>query len=274
MILGLLRSRMLLAPDPATGQDSQSGSAGGANGGQTGQSATPAPGASTGQGNAASGTFSQKDVDNVVAKVRRELQQKHLEETDSLLKSKSLTEQERERLTKRKDELEEALMTEKDRARMEREKMEKEYTEKQKTLEDERDSWQTRFARSMMVRAIKDSAEAANAHDSSQFVDLLENKADVREVLDDKAQPTGEFEVVIDHEVKDEKTGKVVKVTIPIDKYIQEVMVQTPRYRNLFGAARLGGTGYRPGQAGGAGAAGAALSPVQKIGQGLRVIQP
>lgn len=215
-------------------------------------------------------TFSQKDVDGLLAKTRRDLQQKHLEETQTLLKSKSLTEQERERLNQRKDELETALMTEKDRARMEREKLEKDYTEKLKSTEQEKEQWQERFARSLMVRTIKESAERCNAHDASQFVDLLENKADVREVLDDKAQPTGEFEVVIDHQIKNEKTGKMETITIPVDKYIAEVMATETRYRNLFGAARLGGTGYRPGSAGGGAAAGAALTPVQKIGQGLR----
>jgi len=212
-------------------------------------------------------SFSQRELDTILAKEKRQIQQKHLEETEDILKSKGLTEQEREKLAKRKDELEVALMSEKDRARAEREKLEKEYGEKIKVHEEQVKTWQSRFSSATIRRSISDAAVLADAHDPMQFVDLLESKIRLQEELGEDAQPTGQFEAVIDIHEKDEKTGKTKKHTMSVEKYITEVMAESPRYKNLFDSGRVGGTGRRAGSS--VGGEGGTLSSMQKISRGL-----
>jgi hypothetical protein len=260
----LFHTSVLLAPDQpgAGGGGADDGEGGGDDKGDQ----TPAGGA----GKVASGgdkTFAQKDIDTAVANERRKLNEKHLKETEELLNSKNLSEKERERLSKRKDELETALMTTQEKARADKEKLEKEYNEKLKTSDDNAKTWQSRYAKAAIKRAITDAAVLSNAHDPSQIVELLENRARIQEIVGEDGAGTGEFEVVIEQSVKNEKTGKMEKKVMLVDKYIAEVMTEEPRNKNLFDSGRVSGTGHRPGSSGGRG--GAALTSVQRIAKGL-----
>lgn len=216
-------------------------------------------------------TFTQEQVDKIVAKNKRKTSEAHLRETEALLKDKDLSKKERDRLEARKVELEEQLMTEKQQGERRYNKLKEEYEEKLKASDSNGKKWQDRFSRSIIRRTLIDAAREAGAHDPEQIFDLFAGKVQPRAIKDEQGNETDDFEVVIEVVEKDGE-GKTKKRVIPIEKYIVEEHSVSDRAANLYDSKRKGGTGDRPGSGGGKSTKGDATKE-EKISRGLDALK-
>lgn len=216
---------------------------------------------------AASGkSFTQADLDRVVAKQRRELNEKHLEEINRLKKAQGLTDEERKSLEKRSAELEDALLSEKDRARNEIERTRKEaltQVEQAKKMADQ--NWAL-YTSAIVSTEISTAAAKHKAFNPTQIDAIVRPMSVVEEEKDEALKPTGRHIVLIKVREKDDK-GVVKEVKYSVDKYIEK-MRSSDEFANLFLSERQGGMGYRPGSKGSGGES-KNLSATQKIAAGL-----
>lgn len=263
-----------LCLDPDAGQ----GGGGGAGAGQ-GDGSSGGQGAGQGQGGEGDGDgaqkgkvklFTQAELDRVVAKQRRDLQEKHLDEVNKLRKSQNLTDEQRADLEKRASELEDALLTEQEKAKKEIQRIQKEHEDMLNAMKERAEAnWQL-YADARLSAEITTAASKHKAFNPTQIDAIIRPLATIEEDKDEKLKPLGTFSIKVKAMVKD-KEGKMEEKALTVDEYVAH-MRESSEYFNLFVSDRPGGSGYRPGGKGG-GANGSALSPTQKIAEGLRQLR-
>lgn len=211
--------------------------------------------------------FTQADIDRVVAKQRRELQEKHLEEIRRMQKAQGLTDEERNALKKRSEELEDALLSEKDRAKREIERTRKELQEQVEAVKATADRNWGLYTGSMIATEISHAAAAHKAFNPSQIEAIVRPMCVVEDEKDEKLNPTGRHVVLVKTRKKNDK-GVVEEVAFSVEKFVEQ-MKTDDAFANLFLSERAGGMGYRPGAKGGKGGEGQNLSSREKIKAGL-----
>lgn len=212
-------------------------------------------------------TFTQADLDRVVAAQRRELQQKHADDVNRLKKSAGLTAEEKEHLETRSKELEDALLTEKEQAKKEVNRLKKQLTE-------ERDKERTRaevnwglYTKSLVNTEIATAAAKHKAFNPKQVEAIVQPLCVVEDEKDETLKPTGEHIVRVKTQKKGE-SGKMEPVAMTVEEFIAQ-MGESEDYCNLFLSDRPGGMGVRPARKGG-GPDPKNLTPKEKIAEGLR----
>lgn len=201
---------------------------------------TPKVGDDNGKG----GTFTQAQVNEMMAKDRRKHQEqtkKAMAEVEALRSKARLTTEERDDLDKRMQELQDQLLTKEELAKKEQERLRKDHENKLKEVASERDSWKNRYTDSAIVRSITDAAGKHDAYRPQQIVALLQSKTRLAEVRDDEGNPTGNFKPEIRFDDVD-KEGKPVTLTLTPDEAVKR-MREMEDYLNLFKGEGVGGLG-------------------------------
>lgn len=179
--------------------------------------------------------FTQDDVDKIVVKRNKALDEKYKTLEASLQKAskdKSITQEERDRLADELENLKNSQLSEKERAAKEKEKAERKYQEELAGTVKQRDEFKALFENSLSKRALLDAAIKHDAYNPQQIVELLTHKTKVVELRDDDGT------VVLDYAPKVDWTETTSDgQTIRLQKTPEEVvesMKEDDQYANLF----------------------------------------
>ncbi len=197
-------------------------------------------------------TFTQEQVDAIVAKEKREHQTKQQTLTtqlEELKKTEGLTKKQKDDLQKQIDDLQQQYLT---KEQLAAQKLDAERAAEKKTLEElsqDRDGWRGRFESTTVENAIIKAASDNEVFSAEQIKDLLIGRAKVVEEKDEHGKVKG-FNVLIKTTILDKKTNLPVPVEIPVDEAIKQMKAQPEKYGNLFKSGVTGGVGGSSGKGG------------------------
>jgi hypothetical protein len=194
-------------------------------------------------------TFTQDEVNKMMATDRRKNEERlrsTINELETIKKSKNLTEQEQQSLTKRIEELNEQMLTKEQLAQKDRDKLEKDYKSRVDELSQDRDGWKTRFEQALVVNAIQKASEEHGAFDTEQIIALIQSR-NPRVVQE--TDENGAVKNVFTPRVKiqdTDKQGKDVTLDLTISEAVKRMKDQPGNF-NLFKATVNGGLGLNSG---------------------------
>lgn len=189
-------------------------------------------------------TFTQDQVNKILADDRRKHKaqvDKHVSELEQLKKSKSLSDQERQNLTGKIEELQNSVLTKEQRAAKEQEKLKKDLETTTAQLTADRDGWKNRFHTTQIKQAITSEAASHKAFDSDALIAILGPQTRLVETQDDSGNPTGEFTPKTKFKDKD-KEGKEVVLDMTVPEVVAR-MKEIPKYGYLFETTAAAGVG-------------------------------
>ena len=189
-------------------------------------------------------TFTQDDVNRLLAKEKRDAQtkqQKLVEELEALKTSANLTAEERTALETRIENLRQEYMTKEELTKREKDKLKKDMETSMQTLTTERDGWKNRYTDATIMRNITDAAAENKAYRPQQIVAILRSTTRLVEALDGEGKPTGELipKVTLSDVDKD---GKSVTLDLSVKDAVKR-MREMGEYANLFVGEGTGGVG-------------------------------
>jgi hypothetical protein len=191
-------------------------------------------------------TFTQEQLDKILAKERRDFQTKmqaQATQLEELTKNFKGTEEEKLALQNQLEETQKQFMTKEQLAAQEADKAEKKRKAEVESLTSDRDTWQGRYKTKLISTEILSASAKVEAFSASQMQDLLGSKAKVIE-------KDGEHNVLIPMEVIDPKTKEKVKVELSVEEAMKQMKDQPEVYGNLFKSTMSGGTGSKGGGSG------------------------
>jgi len=189
-------------------------------------------------------TFTQEQLNTIVAEERRKMQDKQrvlVSELETLKKSTSLSVKEKESLQKRIEDLQTQHMTAEEKARRAEETAEKKRAEEIGVLTEERNSWQIKHAELVINTAIVGAASDNKAIQHEQITALIGPKTKLVEKLDEDGKPTGDYEPRVAFPDKD-KDNKPLILDLTVLEAVKR-MKELEQYGNLFEGGKIGGLG-------------------------------
>ncbi len=202
-------------------------------------------------------TFTQDQIDTILAKDRRKNEAKAkdqhtklMEEVNALKTKATLTSKEREELEGRITELRKANMTAEELQKEETNKIQSDLQSKLDVVTKSADDWRNHFSNSEIKRAIVDAAASHNAFVPAQVVAILKPSTRLVEAVDDDGKPTGEYTPKVTFE--DIKEGKPVTLELSPAEAVKR-MTEMDNYLNLFKGKGSGGIGGSNRGSGGSG---------------------
>lgn len=190
-------------------------------------------------------TFTQDEFNAAMAEHKRNLQKQNAELAAQLetFKTKAgLTEQERNDLQARIDQLSTEHLTEAQKLQAAIANNEKKYKTDTERLNSERDSWKSRYNTTLVETAVRAAAATHKAASADQMIGLYGHQAKVVEVLGDDGKGTGQFVVKLPLTVEDPKTKAKVQVELTMDEAFAELKKREENF-NLFLDEGSGGAG-------------------------------
>lgn len=188
-------------------------------------------------------TFTQEDVNRIVEADRKKNspnREKLVNELKSLRETANLTQEQKDQLETRIEQLQAETMTAQELAKKEKDKLVKDYTGELKKANDKTTYWQTKYSTERIEREILDAATDGEAISPAQIADLLRNKTRLVEELKD-GKPTGEWLAKISmREVKED--GSTVNLDLSPTEAIKK-MKDDSQHWNLFKNNVNGGLG-------------------------------
>ena len=165
-----------------------------------------------------------------------------LEEShNTLLESKSLSDEERSKLEVSLGDVQNQLRTKEERAQHEKKQLASDYESQLKTEREAREVWENRFHDSSIQRALQDAATSNDAYNPDQVVRLLRPMTKLVPVTDDAGNATDQFKPVVDFPDHDEKGVEVTFSGTPIE--IVKRMRDLEDSANLFKSNVVAGLG-------------------------------
>ena len=231
------------------GDDDGAAAAGDGDAGATAAAAAAAAAASAAGAGAAGDaggddkTFTQEQVNTMMAKEKREHEtrtQKALGELKALQTRANLTTKERSDLESRVEQMQNELLTKEQLATKEKEKSTKAHEKVVEDITVDRDAWKERFTQSTILRSIQDAAIENGAVSPDQIVRMLGSDTRLVEEMKDGAA-TGKLVPQIKMDDVD-KDGKPVTLDLVINEAVKR-MSDMEQHGNLFRAEGAGGIG-------------------------------
>lgn len=192
-------------------------------------------------------TFTQDDVNKMLAEDRRKHQAQlkvQEEKLQNVLKSATLTEQDRKALQDNLSAVQGQLRSKEQQAALEKQELEQTFKAQLEETEKKAQGWESLYRESTIQRELHDAATQNEAFRPRQIINELRPMTKLIEDTDPITQrPNGQYKVVVEMPDVDPKTGK------------QEVMVRTPgeavkrmkelpdQYGNLFKSGVVSGIG-------------------------------
>ena len=197
--------------------------------------------------------FTQKQVNDFLAKEKGKHQkatEAQVKELEKIKASKGLTEKEKSELQTRIEDLQNSMLTKEQLAQKEREKLQNEHKKTLDTVAGERDFYRGLYQKSTITRSISDEAAAAEAFNPRQVVALLESKTRLVEALDGDGQPIpGEFVVRVKMDDVD-SAGKPTTLDLSVAEALKRMKDRSDEFGNLFKSGVSGGLGGSSGKGG------------------------
>jgi len=196
---------------------------------------------------AAGKTFTQDDLNRILADDRRKHQvqlKEQAEKLEGVLKSSQLTEQDRKVLQENLSAVQGQLRSSEAAAAKEKQELEQQFQSKLVDAEKKSQIWEGLYRESTIQRSLQDAAVKNDAFSPGQIVTLLKPLTRLVEGVDSTTnRPNGQYEVKIEMLDVNPKTGQ------------QEVMIRSPeeavarmkelpdQYGNLFKSGVVSGIG-------------------------------
>lgn len=193
------------------------------------------------------GTFTQEQVNKMMAEHKRALQtqnQELVKQLEELRSSATLTQQQRDDLDARINTLQQQHLTEQQKLSLELEKVSKKYKTETESLSAEANKWKSQFTTTLVTNAILEGATKHQAASAKQMLAMLGGQVKVVEEVDEKGNGTGRYVPKLPLTVLDPKTKKPVQVELDVVEAIGKLR-EDPEYSNLFlvdGKPGFGGT--------------------------------
>lgn len=222
-----------------SGGDGSGNNSGGGSGGSGSGS-----GSGNGNPNDDTPTISQNKLNAIMAEEKRKHQkavEAHVKQLEELKKAKGLTEQERNSLQSKIEEMQNSLLSTEEVARKEKERLLNAHKTELEGITKERDTWKTRFTTSVIQRSILDAAISAEAFSPNQITYLLDRNTTLVEDQDQDGKPMGTFTPKV-HIQDKTKEGKPVTLELTVEEAIKRLK-ESPEHANLFKANLKGGLG-------------------------------
>jgi len=197
---------------------------------------------------AASGkTFSQDEVNAIVAKEKRQNQAALLKTEATykqmLAENQNLSAKDRTMLEENLATVQGQLRTKEEQAKIEKKQLEEQLTGKIKETEERASAWENRYRRETVSRSLQDAAVAADAFQPSQIVSLLQPMTRLVEEVDPKTgKSSGKFNSMIDFPDVDAEGNPCVSTLSPKDA-VKRMKDLPETYGNLFKSGVVSGIG-------------------------------
>lgn len=191
-------------------------------------------------------TFTQEQVNKIMAENKRALQQQNadlVKQLEDLRAASGLTQQQKDELDARITTLQQQHLTKEQQLSGELEKVNKKYKTDTEQLTQVGQQWQNRFTTLLVTNAILEGSTKHQAASAKQLTAMLASQVKVVEEVDEAGKPTGNFVPKLPVTVIDGKTKKPVVVELGVVEAIGK-MREDPDFANLFlfdGKAGLGG---------------------------------
>ncbi len=187
--------------------------------------------------------FNQEEVNRLLAEDRRKSQKNREEminQLTTLRDSVNLSEEEKQGLAKRIEQLQNETLSVQELAKKEKEKIVKEFDREKSKIVSERDSWKTLYSEEKIVREIQDAAIDNKAISAVQIVNFLRPNTRLVEELKD-GRPTGKWVTRTTFYDKDEK-GEPLTLELSVTEAVKRMSEMTEHW-NLFNSGANGGLG-------------------------------
>lgn len=201
-------------------------------------------------------TFTQEDLNKILAKEKRSFEEKNqklINDLKAIQESATMTAQEKEALEARIEDLQKATMTKEELAQREQAKAKKQYEDNLKALEGEATSWKSRYTKETIARSILDEAVRNEAYAPEQLVELLGTRSKLVPVIGEDGKPTNDFVTKISFDDVD-KDQKPVTLELTVSETLKRMKEIPNRFGNLFKSNVNSGVGgsnngsaYKPG---------------------------
>ena len=194
-------------------------------------------------------TFTQEEVDRMIVKRNKALDQKHQQleaQYKKALEDKNLTEANKKELESQLEELQNSRLSEKEKLDKERKKAEEKYQSDLGVVTAERDAYKERFEVTLKNRALLDAAVEHDAYSPNQIVELLSAKTKIVEVKDDDGVVS--FVPKIEWE-ETTSEGQVLRLQKSPKEVVADMKEDVDRFGNLFKANIARGVGEGTGKA-------------------------
>jgi hypothetical protein len=191
---------------------------------------------------AAGKTFKQDEVNALLAKERRTLQDKNkqlVQQLEAMQQQSNLTVQQKEDLQKQIDDLNSQYQTKEQQLQDETKKLQKKLEADTKVLSSERDHWRNTYESEARARAISDAATAEEAFNPTQIVAFLEPKT---RIVEDKSGTTIKYVPKVKFASTNDK-GESIELDLTVPEAVKKMKEDTARYGNLFKSTLNGGVG-------------------------------
>ena len=203
-------------------------------------------------GDAGKITMTQDELNKMMADNRRKLTKQNEDLVTQLKKLRDetrMTQENRDDLEKRIEQLQEQYMSKEELAKREAEKQSKKHQSEVETLTGDRNRWQGMYADATIKRSLTDAAVSGEAVRPDQIVAILGGSTHLSEVLDSTGQPTGQFRPVVKFtDIND--SGENVTLELSPEDAIKRMKELPESYGNLFKGSATGGVGGSSGAGG------------------------
>jgi len=210
---------------------------------------------------AAGKVFTQEQVNEIVAKDRRNLEatlKKTEKQYQELLASQSLTEQERKALQANLEVVQGQLRSKEEQLLLEKKQVEEAYAGKLQEMEKKASFFETLYRDSTIERALADAAVKHEAFSPSQIVSLLRSQTKMLEETDSKTgRLTGKYKPMVEMQAFNATTGEMETKAYTPEDAVKKMKDTPEQWGNQFRSGVVsgigGGTatgGLTPGQGG------------------------
>ena len=196
---------------------------------------------------AAGKTFTQEDVNRIVAADRRKLEEalkKTEKQYQDLLASQNLTEQERKALQANLEMVQGQLRSKEEQLLLEKKQMEETYAGKLQEIEKKASWFETLYRDSTIERALQDAAVKHEAWSPSQVVTLLRGQTKMLEETDPRTgKLTGRYKPVVEMQALNTTTGEIETKTYTPEDAVKKMKDTPDTWGNLFRSGVVSGIG-------------------------------
>lgn len=189
--------------------------------------------------------FTQEDLNSAVANEKRQFKAKQLamaQELTELKQSKSLTDEEKDKLQAKIEDLQAQYMTAEERARRATEEAEQKAKDVVNNLTTERDAWKAKHANLVVQTAIAHAADEHGAWKASQISAIVSPMTKLVEVLDDDGNPTGDLVPRVSFPDKN-KSGEDIILELTVSDAVKRMRELPDQHGNLFRESKTSGMG-------------------------------
>lgn len=193
----------------------------------------------------ASKSFTQDEVNSILARERKTLQTQNqtlVAQLETIQQAANTTAEQRAELETQIEKLRATFTTDAERAAQQAKKLKDEYDGKLKSTEESAKSWQSRYAKAEIGRAISDAAVAHKARRAELIAAVLQPMTQIEETIGEDGKPTGEYAPVVNFEDINAE-GKPVVLKLRVNDAVKRMRELPDLYGVLFDSDVAGGAG-------------------------------